>query len=110
MLKFVVSDDKKWLNLLDYDEDFERRQIDISLTKKIHNFYFHPLVKKKVWDGSICFVDKKLPFWRVPVGLWSEVYHIGQKYKIDVTIDGLETIIDSSLTLEKFTDWCNQFF
>ena len=110
MLKFVVSDDKKWLNLLDYDEDFERRQIDISLTKKIHNFYFHPLVKKKVWDGSICFVDKKLPFWRVPLGLWSEVYHIGQKYKIDVTIDGLDGVIDSSLTLEKFTEWCNDFF
>jgi superfamily II DNA or RNA helicase len=110
MLKFVVSEDKKWLSLVDYDEDYEKRQIDISLTKKIHNFYFHPLVKKKVWDGAICFVDKKLPVWRIPVGLWSEIYHIGQKYKIDVTIDGLERIIDSSFTLEKFTEWCKEFF
>ena len=61
MLKFVVSDDNNWLFLSDYDEDHEKKQIEISLTKKIHNHYFHPLVKKKVWDGSICFIDKKLP-------------------------------------------------
>ena len=110
MIKFTVSEDKQWLSLIDYDEDYERRQIDISLTKKIHNFYFHPLVKKKVWDGSICFVDKKLPIWRVPVGLWSEIYQIGQKYKIDVSIEGLEGIIDSSFTLDKFKKWCEEFF
>ena len=37
MLKFIVSEDRNWLSLVDYDEDFERKQIDISLTKKIHN-------------------------------------------------------------------------
>ena len=37
MLKFVVSEDKNWLNLIDYDEDFERKQIEISLTKKIYS-------------------------------------------------------------------------
>jgi superfamily II DNA or RNA helicase len=110
MIKFTVSEDKQWLSLIDYDEDYERRQIDISLTKKIHNFYFHPLVKKKVWDGAICFVDKKLPVWRVPIGLWSEIYQIGQKYKIDVSIEGLEEIIDSSFTLDEFKKWCEEFF
>lgn len=110
MLRFIVSDDKNWLNLIDYDEDFERKQIDISLTRKIHNHYFHPLVKKKVWTGDICFIDKKYPIWRVPSGLWSEVYDICEKYKIPVEIDGLDRIIDSGLTLEEFTKWCNDFF
>lgn len=110
MLKFIVSDDLNWLSLIDYTEDFERRQIEISLTKKIHNHYFHPLVKKKAWDGSICFIDKKLPIWRVPIGLWTEVYQIGEKYKISIEIEGLDRLIDSSLTLEKFTEWCNEFF
>jgi superfamily II DNA or RNA helicase len=110
MLRFVVSEDNNWLSLVDYSEDFERKQIDISLTKKIHNHFFHPLVKKKHWDGSICFVDKKLPIWRVPIGLWSEVYQICEKYKIEVKIDGLERLIDSSFTLEHFTEWCNNFF
>ena len=109
MIKFTVSEDKQWLSLIDYDEDYERRQIDISLTKKIHNFYFHPLVKKKVWDGAICFVDKKLPVWRVPIGLWSEIYQIGQKYKIDVSIEGLEEIIDSSLHLMNLKNGAKNF-
>jgi hypothetical protein len=110
MIKFVVSDDNNWLSLVDNDEEFEKKQIEISLTKKIHNHFFHPLVKKKVWDGSICFIDKRLPIWRVPIGLWSELYQIGQKYKIEVRIEGLEKIIDSSFTLEEFTKWCDEFF
>jgi hypothetical protein len=110
MLTFVVSEDINWLSLVDYSEDFERKQIEISLTKKIHNHFFHPLVKKKHWDGSICFVDKKLPVWRVPIGLWSEVYQICEKYKIELNIEGLERLIDSGFTLESYTDWCNEFF
>jgi len=110
MIKFVVSDDNNWLTLVDHDEEFEKKQIEISLTKKIHNHFFHPLVKKKVWDGSICCIDKRLPIWRVPIGLWSELYQIGQKYKIEVRIEGLERIIDSGFTLEEFTKWCDDFF
>ena len=110
MIKFVVSDDKNWLSLIDHTEEFEKKQIEISLTKKIHNHFFHPLVKKKHWDGSICFVDKKLPIWRIPIGLWSEVYQIGQKYKIEISIEGLDKIIDNSLTLEAYTEWCKDFF
>ncbi len=110
MLKFVLSDDKNWLSLVHFDEDYERKQIEISLTKKIHNHFFHPLVKKKHWDGAICFVDKRLPIWRIPIGLWSELYHIAQKYKIGIEIEGMESIIDSFLTLEEYTKWCNDFF
>jgi hypothetical protein len=110
MLKFSVTDDNNWLSLFHYDEEFERKQMEISLTRKIHNHFFHPLVKKKHWDGSICFIDKKPTFWRIPVGLWSEVYEICEKYKIPVEINGLERIIDNDLTLEHFTEWCNDFF
>lgn len=110
MLKFIVSEDLQWLILQDYDEEVDRKQLEISLTRKIHNHFFHPLVKKKHWDGAICFVDKRGPLWKVPAGLWSEVFEIGEKYKIDVEIIGLERIIDGNLTLEEFTEWCNGFF
>lgn len=110
MLKFIVSEDLQWLLLQDYDEEVERKQLEISLTRKIHNHFFHPLVKKKHWDGAICFVDKRGPLWKVPVGLWSEVFEIGEKYKIDVDITGLEQIIENDLTLEEFTNWANEFF
>lgn len=110
MLKFRVSDDDQWLILLESSEDVEKKQIEISLTQKIHNHFFHPLVKKKIWDGSICFVDKKGPFWRIPIGLWKEVMDIGSKYGMEIHIEGLERIIKSDITLEDFTKWVNDFF
>jgi superfamily II DNA or RNA helicase len=110
MLKFIVSEDLQWLILQDYDEEVDRKQLEITLTRKIHNHFFHPLVKKKHWDGAICFVDKRGPLWRVPAGLWSEVFELCEKYKIDVEIIGLERIVDGNLTLEEFTEWCDEFF
>jgi len=110
MLKFIVSEDLQWLLLQDYDEEVDRKQLEISLTRKIHNHFFHPLVKKKHWDGAICFVDKRGPIWKVPAGLWSEVFDLCEKYKIEIEIIGLERIIDGVLTLDEFTEWCNKFF
>jgi len=110
MLKFRVTEDLQWLSLIDYSEDVDRKQLELSLTKKIHNHFFHPLVKGKHWDGGICFVEKRSAIWKVPVGLWGEVFQIGEKYKIDIEIEGLDKVIDETLTLEDFTEWCNQFF
>jgi superfamily II DNA or RNA helicase len=110
MLKFLVSDDNQWLILTHCPDEVEKKQIEISLTKKVHNHFFHPLVKKKIWDGNICFVEKKGHFWRVPVGLWREVMQIGEDYKIEIEIEGLSSIVDQELTLEKFTEWVYNFF
>jgi superfamily II DNA or RNA helicase len=110
VIRFEVSEDNQWLVLRHYDEDIEKKQIELSLTRKIHNFYFHPLVKKKLWDGNICFVDKRGAFWRVGVGLWSELYKIAEEYNLKMKIDGLERIIDTDLTLEAFQKWVDDFF
>jgi len=110
MLKFIVSDDHQWLVLTQSPDEVEKKQIEISMTKKIHNHFFHPLVKKKIWDGNVCFIEKKGPFWRVPIGLWRELMQIGEEYKIEIEIDGLANIINQKLTLEEFTEWSNEFF
>ena len=105
MLRFQISDDEQWMILLDFEDEVEKKQIEISLTKKIHNFYFHPLVKKKLWDGSICFIEKKGGFWKIPIGLWREVLQIGEEYSIKIEINGLERIFLKDLSLEDFTKW-----
>jgi superfamily II DNA or RNA helicase len=110
VIRFEVSEDNQWLVLRHYDEDIEKKQIELSLTRKIHNFYFHPLVKKKLWDGNICFVDKKGPFWRIGIGLWSELYKIADEYNLKMKIEGIERIIDSELTLEIFQNFVEDFF
>lgn len=110
MLNFTISDDKQWLILTQFQNEVEKKQIEISLTKKIHNFYFHPLVKKKLWDGNICFVEKRGPFWRVPIGLWREVFEIGKEFNIEIVIEGLSELILSDLSLEEFQAWVAGFF
>lgn len=110
MVKFQISDDKQWMVLTEAIDEVEKKQVEISLTQKIHNFYFHPLVKKKIWDGSICFIEKKGPHWRIPIGLWREVLQIGEKYNIKIEIEGLDKLIFDQVTLEEFTSWCNKFF
>jgi superfamily II DNA or RNA helicase len=110
MLKFQVSEDQQWMILVEALDEVEKKQIDISLTQKVHNFYFHPLVKKKIWDGSICFIEKKGGMWKIPIGLWREVLEIGEKYQIEITIKGLEDLIINSISLEEFTEWVNEFF
>ena len=111
MLNFDISPDSQFLILREHTEEVEKKQLELSLTKKIHNHFFHPLVKKKkIWDGSICFVEKKGHFWRVPIGLWREVMQIGEDYNIKIEIQGLDKIITKELTLEEFTSWVNDFF
>jgi superfamily II DNA or RNA helicase len=110
MVKFILSEDNQWLVLTHSTSDVEKKQVELSLTKKIHNFYFHPLVKKRLWDGSICFVEKKGPYWRIPVGLWAELIEIGKEYKYDFQIEGLERIFLADLTLEDFKAWVDDFF
>ena len=110
MIKFQVSDDHQWIVLTEALDEVEKKQIEISLTKKIHNFYFHPLVKKKLWDGNICFIEKKSGAWKVPIGLWREVLQIGEDYAIEIEINGLDKIVNNNLTLEEYTEWVNEFF
>lgn len=110
MVRFVLSEDNQWLVLIESTDEIEKKQIEISLTKKIHNFFFHPLVKKKLWDGNICFIEKKGGFWRVPIGLWRELMQIGEEYKFEIQIDGLDKLILHDLSLEEFTQWVDNFF
>jgi len=110
MIRFNISEDNQWLILSQFTDEVEKKQVELSLTKKIHNWYFHPLVKKKIWDGSICFIEKRGPFWRIPVGLWAEVLEIGKEYKYEFHVDGLDRLILSDLKLEEFQAWVDEFF
>ena len=110
MIKFNLSEDNQWLILAQCTEEVEKKQVELSLTKKIHNWYFHPLVKKKIWDGSINFIDKRGPFWKIPIGLWSEVLEIGKEYGYEFHIEGIENLFLTDLKLEDFKSWVDEFF
>jgi len=52
-----VTPDNRFIQLTEYTE-LEIEQIRHSFKKRISNWRFHPLVKKRVWDGYITFINK----------------------------------------------------
>ena len=70
-----VLSNKKFL-VIDACTELEYDQLKSSLTKKIEGWRFHPLVKKRVWDGNVSFVKRN----KIPAGLWKEIIDICKDY------------------------------
>jgi len=103
---FNLSEDKRWL-ILEQATSIEIDQLNISLTKRIKNWKFHPLVKKKIWDGYFSFFkhDKY-----VQSGLWREVYDIAKEHEYPIQLKNISAIFNNGLTYESFKNWCDIFF
>lgn len=104
-LQLEVTEDKKFLKVTEAKKE-EISQLKLSFKKRIKNHYFHPLVKKKIWDGTIDFMDVNN---RIPVGLWKEVFEIGEKYGFEIEIPNLD-IITNELDEADFDQWIIDFF
>jgi superfamily II DNA or RNA helicase len=105
-VKAAVTPDNRFIQLTEYDQ-MELEQIQFSFKRRITNWRFHPLVKKRVWDGYITFMDK---YQRIPVGLWNELNDTCKKYGFSLDIDGMERIIDHDFDEDDFRKWVNDFF
>jgi superfamily II DNA or RNA helicase len=101
-----VTPDGRFIQLTQYTEA-ELEQIQFSFKKRITNWRFHPLVKKRVWDGYISFMDK---YQRIPVGLWSELNQVCQQFHLELEINGIDLIIDYEFDEQDFRNWVNEFF
>jgi hypothetical protein len=101
-----VTPDNRFIQLTDYNE-LELEQIHHSFRRRITNWRFHPLVKRKVWDGYISFIDK---YQRVPIGLWNELNLTCQKYDLGLTVNGMDRVIDYDFDEADFRAWVADFF
>lgn len=106
MIKARLTEDGKFI-ILSPETDLEQRQLIVSFTRKIQNWYFHPLVKKKLWNGEIKFIDK---FNRIPVGLYNELKVVCKKYDMPLEFNDEPRIIDNEITMESFEEWVWDFF
>jgi superfamily II DNA or RNA helicase len=104
-MELSLSENKKFLTI-DSCTELEYEQLKSSLTKKIEGWRFHPLVKKKIWDGNITFIKGN----KIPAGLWKEVIDICKEYDFPFTLNGITNLFDSVLTVETFNTWVNDFF
>jgi len=105
-VKAKLTPDNRFLQIVECN-DLELEQIQHSFKKRISNWRFHPLVKKKIWDGYISFIDK---YNRVPVGLWNEFTQVCQKFNLEFEIEGLENVVDKNFDEEDFRNWVSDFF
>ncbi len=85
-MKARITSDGNWIQIYDYLPS-ELEQLRISLTKKIRGWYFNPLVKKKLWDGNVKFIDK---FNRIPIGLIEKVHSVCSKYNIPFELEDID--------------------
>lgn len=105
-MKATVTPDGRFIQIIEAN-DTEIEQLQFSFKKRITNWRFHPLVKKKVWDGYITFIDK---YQRIPVGLWNELNNVCKTYDFKIEVEGLDTIIDFDFDETDFRNWVADFF
>ena len=86
-MELSLAENRKFL-IIDACTELEYDQLKSSLTKKIEGWRFHPLVKKKVWDGSISFIKRN----RIPAGLWKEVVDVCKEYELPLGINNVTDI------------------
>lgn len=104
-MKLRVTENGKFLRLYEASE-LELDQLKFSLRKRIRGWFYNPLVKKKLWDGYINFFKDGY----IPIGLWNEVYKMGDSFNFKVEIEGLERIIDVKFDEEDFRNWVQDHF
>lgn len=108
MLRFKLTDDKQYLQLIEYTLKGELKDLQFYFKKRQKGYLFNALYKRKLWDGYDHFVntDKETGVTKIGVGLWKELFNFGKKYDYEVRIEDYEKLFNLNFTkeqLEKFT-------
>lgn len=105
-MELTLTEDGQFLRI-DSASDLELEQLNITFTRRIESWRFHPLVKKKLWDGYVSYIkDNK---W-IPAGLWKEVMQMCKEYKYELRLNGVTTLFDREIQAEEFEAWVNEYF
>lgn len=107
MIKARLTSDDKWI-VVDCSEKIERRQLELSMSKKINNWF---IIKKKCPYANVneSFMNK---YGMIPVGLWMELIKICQKYNLSIEFqeDFNCKIKNCNITKEDFSKYVNDLF
>lgn len=105
-MKARITPDGRFIQIHEFT-DLEIEQVKFSFNKRITNWRFHPLVKKKVWNGYISFIDR---YHRIPIGLWNELNTVCKTYDLPILIEGIDQVIDYEFDEDDFRKWVDDFF
>lgn len=106
-MRFETTHNGKILTLTDAT-DLERKQLALSLTKKLEHYNFLPPAVKAKWNGIVSYFHKDR---FVPIGLWQELKWICETYKFNLEIKGLgDALFYREVSKEQFQDWIDEKF
>ncbi len=107
MVTLDISDNKKYLKVVDWSLNSEKEAIFKHFKKKSKEADFNVLVKRGIWDGLDHFITKH---GVISIELWKEVLSFSKKTGIEVNINRVDEIINNSLDKDDYYDFVNSLF
>ncbi len=104
-MELQLSPDRRYLYITKATEH-EYEQLKLSFTKRIDNWRFHPLVKRGVWSGDVCFVKGN----KLPSGLWMEVMEVFKEHNLPLKLIDTIKLFNIDIEKEEFYKWVDKFF
>lgn len=86
---------------------FEFKVVQELLNPKHEKCFFHPLYKKKMWNGRINFFYQ--PGNLVSVGLWKLIKDYCKEHNFELKIKGLKHIFDLDFNEDEFSEWFDEY-
>jgi superfamily II DNA or RNA helicase len=99
VLKFKVTQDKKFIRLVETTLNQERTALFNFFKRKSKKAAFNVLVDRGIWDGMDSFITKN---GEVAIGLWKEVYNFAERYGYDCEIEGSELFVNPTLSKDLY--------
>ena len=104
MLTFKVSEDRKWIELLDFSLNSERTSLFSFFKKKSKQADFNVLVDRGIWDGNDVFITKE---GKISIGLWKEIYKFSDHTGYEISIEGLDELLSTYPDREEYDTYVN---
>jgi superfamily II DNA or RNA helicase len=105
VIKFKVTDDHKFIHLVDFSLNSERASLFNFFKRKSKKAAFNVLVDRGIWDGKDPFITKD---GYIAIGLWKEIYNFSQHYGIDCDIEGLDELLNLTLDGSKYLEYVDR--
>lgn len=98
MITFRLTDNKKYIELIDYDKDEEYKRVRKHFRKQNDGYFFSPRYKNGVWDGydNLLRGNKHLGS-----GLWVELVKACKENGIKFDLQGLHNISNFKIDIDE---------
>jgi len=102
VLKFRLTQDKKFIELVEFNLNSERNDLFKFFKRKSKKAAFNVLVDRGIWDGYDSFITKEA---KIAIGLWKEIYNFSSTHGYDCEIEGIDDLLNLTINRESYLKW-----